>query len=31
MANLIGERFGKLVVIEFVGSYGVNQTAHWKC
>lgn len=31
IANLVGQKFGLLTVIEFIGSYGVNQNAHWKC
>ena len=30
-ANLIGQRFNMLTVIECLGSYGINQNVHWKC
>lgn len=29
--NLIGKRFGRLVVIEYLGKYSINDSPVWKC
>ena len=29
--DLTGKTFGYLEVLEYVGTYGSNQSAHWRC